>query len=337
MQMWQKLIIVAALATIIVISGTLVYFNYFAKRRLIISTTTSLYDTDLLKAIETDYEAKHPTVDINVISAGTGIAIQHAQNGDADLILVHAPAQEKTFLEQGWGLNRKIIAYNYFTIVGPDADPAKIDGKTTNQALRDIANYGGNLTDQSGQTKIWISRGDSSGTHSKEQALWKAAGYNYTEISAKPWYANVGQGMGATLTIADQKDAYTLSDIGTFLKFEKDGTISLVALLTEEKSLLNVYSAMAVNQTVTANQTIHDKINYVDAMDFITYLVAPETQQFIENYCKADYGQSLFYGVVQPLKDNAPQPIVGWIQSAAFFNGTECPTQYRNGYSELYT
>ena len=337
MQTWQKLIIVAALATIIVIAGTMVYFNQVAKRRLIISTTTSLYDTDLLTALEKDYENKHSTVDINIISAGTGIAIQHAQNGDADLILVHAPAQELTFLEQGWGLNRKIIAYNYFTVVGPDADPADIEGKTTNQALRDIANYGGNLTDQSGQTKIWVSRGDNSGTHSKEQALWKSAGYNYTEISAQPWYANVGQGMGATLTVADQKNAYTVSDIGTFLKFEKDGAISSVALLVEEKSLLNVYSAMAVNQTVPANQTMHDKINYVDAMDFITYLASPETQQFIEDYGKADYEQSLFYGAVQPLKDNAPQPIVGWIQSAAFFDGSECPPQYRNGYPELYT
>ena len=337
MQTWQKLITVAALTTIIVIAGTMVYFNQVAKRRLIISTTTSLYDTGLLDQLEKDYENKHSTVDINIISAGTGIAIQHAQNGDADLILVHAPAQEITFLEQGWGLNRKIIAYNYFTIVGPQNDPVAIKGKTTNQALRNIANYGGNLTDQSGQTKIFVSRGDNSGTHSKEQSLWKAACYNYTEISAKPWYANVGQGMGATLTVADQKDAYTVSDIGTFLKFEKDGAIASVALLTEEKSLLNVYSAMAVNQTVPANQTIHDKINYVDAMDFITYLVSPETQQFIEDYGKADYGQSLFYGAAQPLKDNAPQPIVGWIQSAAFFNGSECPPQYRNGYSELYT
>ncbi len=335
--MWQKLIIVAALATIIVISGTLVYFNYFAKRRLMISTTTSLYDTGLLDQIEKDYEGKHPNVDINIISAGTGIAIQHAQNGDADLILVHSPAQEKTFLEQGWGLNRKIIAYNYFTIIGPEADPAKISGKNVNDAMRAVANYGGNLSDQSGVTKIWVSRGDSSGTHSKEQALWKAAGYNYTEISKEPWYANVGQGMGATLTITDQKDAYTVSDIGTYLKFAKDGSISLVDYLTEEKSLLNVYSAMAVNQTVAANQTIHDKINYVDAMDFITYLTSSETQQFIEDYGKADYGQSLFYGAVQPLKNGSPQPVVGWIENAAFFNGTECPTQYRNGYSELYS
>jgi tungstate transport system substrate-binding protein len=336
MQTWQKLLIVAALVTIIVIAGTFAYLNYFSKRRLIISTTTSLYDTGLLDEIEKNYEATH-SVDINIISAGTGIAIQHAQNGDADVILVHAPSQEKTFLEQGWGLNRKIIAYNYFTIVGPESDPAETEGKTVNDALRNIANYGGNLTDQSGQTKIWVSRGDNSGTHTKEQSLWKGAGYNYTLISAEPWYASLGSGMGDTLNVANQKSAYTLSDIGTYLKFSKDGTISLSAFLTEEKSLLNVYSVMAVNQTVPANQTLHDQINYADAMDFIQYLVSPDTQQFIENYGKADYGQSLFFDAIQPLKNNAPQPVVQWIQDAAFFDGSECPPQYRNGYPELYT
>jgi hypothetical protein len=94
---------------------------------------------------------------------------------------------------------------------------------------------------------------------------------------------------------------------------------------------------MAVKQTVAANQSYHEQINYADAMDFITYLVSTETQQFMTDYKKAEYGQSLFIGAVQPLKDNAPQPIVQWIQDAAFFNGTECPPQYRNGYPELYT
>ena len=335
-QTWQKLLIVAALATIIVVAGTLVYFNYFAKRRLIISTTTSLYDTGLLDEIEKNYEATH-NVDINIIPVGTGIAIQHAQNGDADVVLVHAPSVEKTFLEQGWGLNRKIIAYNYFTIVGPEADPAEIAGKTATEAFKNIVAYGESLSDQSGQTKIWVSRGDNSGTHSKEQSLWKAAGYNYTEISAESWYASVGSGMGDTLNVASQKSAYTLSDIGTFLKFEKTGAISSVALLTEEKSLLNVYSVMAVNQTVPANQTLHDQINYADAMDFIKYLTSAETQQFITDFGKADYGQSLFIGAVQPLEDNSPQPIVGWIQDSAFFDGSECPPQYRNGFPELYS
>jgi tungstate transport system substrate-binding protein len=336
MQTWQKLLIVAALATIVVIAGTLVYFNYFAKRRLIISTTSSLYDTLLLDALETDYEAKR-SVDLQIISAGTGIAIQHAENGDADLILVHAPAQEKVFLEEGWGENRKIIAYNYFTIVGPSDDPAGIEGKTANEAMQAIFAYGESQADQSGVTKIWASRGDNSGTHSKEQSLWKAAGYNYTEVAAEAWYGDVGSQMGATLTYADQKNAYTLSDIGTFLAFSKEGTISLVALLTEEKALLNVYSAMAVKQSVQANQSYHEQINYADAMDFIKYLVSPETQQFITDYKRVEYGQSLFLGAVQPLKDDAPQPIVQWIKDAAFFDGSECPPQYRNGYPELYT
>jgi len=330
------MLIVAALATITVVAGTLVYFNYFARRRLIISTTTSLYDTGLLDEIEKDYEATH-NVDINIISAGTGIAIEHAKSGDADVILVHSPSMEKTFLEQGYGVNRKIIAYNFFTIVGPDDDPAGIEGKTAKDAMKSIAAYGESLPDQSGQTKIWVSRGDNSGTHSKEQSLRKAAGYNYTLISDEPWYANVGSGMGDTLNIANQKSAYTLSDIGTYLKFSKDGIISLTALLTEEKSLLNVYSAMAVNQTIPANQTLHERINYADAMDFIEYLVSDETQQLIENYGRETYRQSLFYGAVEPLKNDTPQPVVSWIKDYAFFDGSECPEQYRNGYPELYS
>jgi tungstate transport system substrate-binding protein len=331
------MLIVAALATIIVVAGTIVYFNYFAKRRLFISTTTSLYDTGLLDEIEKDYEATH-NVDLNIVAVGTGIAIQQAESGDADVVLVHAPSTELTFLEGGYGVNRKIIAYNFFTIVGPADDPAKISGKIATEALGSIVAYGQGMADQSGQTQIWVSRGDNSGTNSKEKSLWTAAGYNYTELSNEPWFAVTGQGMGATLTVADQKTAYTLSDIGTYLKFNTDGTISLDALILEEQSLLNVYSVMAVNTaTVQANQTVHAQINFNDAMDFIQYLISPATQQLINDFGKDTYGQPLFYEAVQPLKDNAPQPIVSWIQDYAFFSGSECPPQYRNGYPELYS
>ena len=337
MKAWQKLLIVAALATVVVIAGTLVYFNYFSKRRLFISTTTSLYDTGLLDAIEADYESSH-LVDLNVVAVGTGVAIQQAESGDADIVLVHAPSTELTFLEGGYGVNRKIIAYNFFTIVGPADDPAQISGKTANEAMSSLLTYGQNLADQSGQTRIWVSRGDNSGTNTKEKSLWTAAGYNYTELSTEPWFAVTGQGMGATLTVADQKNAYTLSDIGTYLKFHSDGTIEITALLTEEQSLLNVYSVMAVNKdTVQANQTIHDQINFNDAMDFVQYLITPATQQLINDFGKDTYGEPLFYEAVQPLKDNAPQPIVGWIQDYAFFEGSECPPQYRSGYPELYS
>src|SRR3989304_2914062 len=137
---------------------------------------------------------------------------------------------------------------NYFTIVGPEADPAGIEGKTANDALKAIVAYGESLADQSGVTKIWVSRGDNSGTHTKEKSLWSEAGYNYNETSTEPWYGSVGSGMGDTLNVASQKNAYTLSDIGTFMKFSKEGSTSSIALPTEEKSLLNVYSVMAVNQ-----------------------------------------------------------------------------------------
>jgi len=336
MQAWQKLLIIAALATIIVVAGTIVYFNYFTKRRLFVSTTTSLYDTGLLDIIEKDYESTS-NVDLQIVAAGTGIAIQHAKNGDADVILVHSPSMEKTFLEEGYGVNRKIIAYNFFTIVGPENDPAGILGKNATEAFKSLVAYGDSLSDQSGATKIWFSRGDNSGTHSKEQSLWKAAGYNYTLISEKPWYASTGAGMGDTLNVADQKSAYTLSDIGTYLKFYKDSIISLRALITEDKSLLNVYSVIAVKSDVLANKSIHENINFEDAMDFIRYLVSPRAQQLITNYGKDTYDQSLFIGAVEPLKNNEPEEVVGWIKAYAFIDGYECPPQYRNDYGELYT
>jgi tungstate transport system substrate-binding protein len=327
MKAWQKLLIVAVLATIIVVAGTLVYFNYFSKRRLFISTT----------AIEKDYESSHP-VDLQITAVGTGVAIQQAESGDADVVLVHAPSTELKFLEGGYGVNRKIIAYNFFTIVGPADDPAQISGKNATEALKNIVTYGQNMADQSGTTQIWISRGDNSGTNSKEKSLWTAAGYDYAELSNEVWFASTGQGMGATLTVANQKEAYTLSDIGTYLKFSADGSIDLDALIVEEQSLLNVYSVMAVNsETVQANQTRHESINFNDAMNFIEYLISPATQQLINDFGKDTYNQPLFYEAVQPLKDNAPQPIVSWIQSYAFFDGSECPPQYRNGYANLYS
>jgi len=336
MKAWQKLLIVAVIATTIVVASTLVYFNYFARRRLFISTTTSLYDTGLLNAIETDYESTH-SVDLNIVAVGTGIAIQQAKNGDADIVLVHAPSVELDFLEGGYGVNRKIIAYNFFTIVGPADDPAGISGKTATEALNNIVTYGQNLEDQSGQTQIWASRGDNSGTNSKEKSLWTAAGYDYTELSTEPWFASTGQGMGATLNVANQKNAYTLSDIGTYLKFHADGSIEIVALIVKEQALLNVYSVMAVNtKAVQANQTIHSTINFNDAMDFIEYLISSSIQQMINNFGIDTYGESLFHEAVQPLKDNTPQPLVSWIHNYAFFAGSECPPQYRNGYADLY-
>jgi tungstate transport system substrate-binding protein len=324
MQTWQKILIVAALATIVVIAGTIVYFDFFARRRLRISTTTSLYDTGLLDEVKKQYEATH-SVDLSIISAGTGIALQQAQAGDADIVLVHSPSQELTFLTNGYGVCRKIVAYNYFTIVGPTTDPAGVTGENATEALKSILAYGRNHTSEI----IWVSRGDNSGTFSKEQSLWSSAGYNQTIISTESWYATTGSGMAYTLNVANQKNAYTLSDLGTYLSL--DGTISLKSIVNGGKSLLNVYSVMAVNPAKVSN------VSFNDAIDFIKWLVSDTGQQVISNYGEANYIQSLFYGAVQPLKNNSPQPDVSWIQSYAFFNGTECPTQYRDDHPELYT
>ena len=326
MKAWQKILIVAVIATTVVIAGTLIYFEFFTRRRLRISTTTSLYDTGLLDEIKKQYETTH-SVDLNIISAGTGIALQQASAGDADIVLVHSPSQEKTFLTNGYGVCRRIIAYNYFTIVGPNTDPAEITGKNATEALKSILAYGRN---QTGQKIIWASRGDNSGTFSKEQSLWTSAGYNQTTISTESWYATTGSGMADTLNVANQKSAYTLSDLGTYLKLSKDGTISLESIVSGGKSLLNVYSVMAVNPAKVSN------VSFNDAIDFIKWLVSDTGQQVISNYGKADYSQSLFYSAVQPLKDNSPLPDISWIRSYAFFNGTECPTQYRDDHPELY-
>jgi tungstate transport system substrate-binding protein len=327
-QTLRKIVLAASIITILIISGSWVYLEYFATRRLIISTTTSLYDTGLLDALKEDFGKKYP-LDISLISAGTGLAIQHAESGDADVVLVHSPSLETTFLTDGVGICRKIVAYNFFAIVGPATDPAHI---TPIVALQQIVNYGRNQTGY-----IWVSRGDGSGTHTKEQSLWKKAGFNYTLLSEEPWYVSRQGGMGATLMMADEYLGYTLTDMGTYLAYSKQGQISLVPLATQGKDLLNVYSVIAVKPSIAANQTLHSSINFRDAMTFIRYLVSDEGQSMIENYGVSEYGQSLFYGTVQLLKQNSTSQIAQWIRDYAFINGTECPPAYRYNQDDLYS
>lgn len=327
------MVIVGFTIIALVIVGTFIYLNYFAKRRLIVSTTTSLYETDLLKAVETAFEAKYP-IDVQFISAGTGIAIEHARNGDADLILVHSPSQEKTFLQEGYGVSRKIIAYNFFAIVGPQNDPAQITGLNVTEALKKIVDYGRNQTDPN--TKVWFSRGDNSGTHTKEQSLWKLAGFNYTVISAESWYASAGAGMGETLLKAQEKSAYTLSDIGTYLTYyEKNHLITLKSYLSDTYDLLNVYSAIAVNQTRQHH------VNFDDAITFIKFLISDECQQLIEDFGKSDYGQGgkLFHAAVNLVEQNSTEQIAQWIRKYAYIDNSECPPQYRDPRTadELYS
>jgi tungstate transport system substrate-binding protein len=333
-QTLKKIFLIASIITILIISGSWIYLEYFATRRLIISTTTSLYDTGLLDALKENFGKKYP-VDISLISAGTGLAIQHAEKGDADLILVHSPSMEKTFLTEGVGICRKIVAYNFFAIVGPANDPAHINGTNPIAALEQIVNYGRNYTGY--PPYVWVSRGDNSGTHSKEKSLWPKVGYNYTLLSKESWYVSRQGGMGETLMMAEEYQGYTLTDMGTYLAYSVQGQITLAPLVTEGQDLLNVYSVIAVMPSLAANQTLHSSINFRDAMTFIRYLVSDEGQNMIENYGVSEYGHSLFYGAVQLLKQEPNSQIAQWIKDYAFFNGTECPPEYRYNQDDLYS
>ena len=310
--------IALTLIAVVSVAGTTLYTGATSKKKLVISTTTSLYDTELLDTIEDQYEAKYP-INLYFIPVGTGIAILHAQRGDADMILVHAPSEELTFLREGYGVCRKIVAYNFFAIVGPEADPANIKGLPPLQALSNIATTGRN------KDAKWVSRGDESGTHMKEKSLWTAAGFNLSILRDESWYMEAGGGMGGTLQVADNFDAYTFTDMGTYLKYYKDGLVSLEALVTEGEELLNVYSAVAVNKTR------HSHVNFEGAITFIKFLISEEGQEIIANFGKDAYGQNLFYSAV-----NTDSTIVQWIENYAFFNGYECPPEYWDDHPELY-
>ena len=250
---------------------------------LIIATTTSLYDTKLLDTIQDTYE-KETGVNLKITAQGTGIAIQIATRGDCDLLLVHSPSQEKAFTDAGLGINQRCFAYNYFEVVGPANDPAGIKGLTPEAGFARILALGMNKT----PNVFFASRGDGSGTHTAEQAIWARAGYNYTKdvATSGDWYLSVGKGMGETLTLASQKGAYTLTDEGTFLAFQSQ--LQLVPLITNKPTLLNRYSAIAVNPAKNPN------VNIVQADRFINWLISAEGYQILSTYGKDKYGKALF-------------------------------------------
>ncbi len=256
--------------------------------RLKLATTTSLQDSGLLDFIKQKFDEKY-NVSLDVVSAGTGIAIQYGERGDVDVLMVHDKERELKFIKDGHGLERRCIAYNYFYIVGPKSDPAGIKDMNASAALAVIMEKG-----KADPSKImFVSRGDGSGTHAREKLLWKAAGYNYSWVNTSgPWYIESGQGMGATLNMANEKQAYTLTDTSTFMAYQ--GNLTLVPLVENGADLLNVYVVMAVNPKK------HPGVNCELANEFINYLVSDEGQQLIASYGQEKYGQSLF----SPAKGN---------------------------------
>ena len=252
--------------------------------RVRVATTTSLYDTGLWTYLKPIFEEQY-NMALDVTSQGSGAAINLSKTGDVDVLAVHSKADEIKFVADGYGVERIPFAYNYFVIVGPASDPAGISGMNASSAFKQIATYA---------TTQFVSRGDNSGTHSKEKALWKLAGLNYSDIQAASWYVSAGAGMGATLTMANEKGAYTLSDKGTFLSYADD--LDLEIIVENSGDLLNVYSVIAVNQSKFS------WINIAGANNLIEFMTSNETQQLIADYGIDTYGQSLFF----PCAGNEP-------------------------------
>jgi len=300
------------------------------KESLIVSTTTSLYETGVLDVLKTRFEADNPEYNVSFISQGTGLAIETAKRGDADLILVHAPSSELVFMETGFGVNRKIFAYNFFIIVGPAGDPTGVEGLGPVEAMLRIREMGlaGNA--------LWVSRGDNSGTHIKEKALWAMTGLSLDEIKLEPaggsggtWYIEAGAGMTATLQLANEKDAYTLADVATYLKNVKNGNIQLVKAVDSGEETLNVYSAIVCAPDKSPRGM------FDASMLFVQFLVSDETQAMLETYGEEEFGSTLFKPWVPEL-DNPESDIVTWVEEQAYFDGSECPTQYRHQAGSLY-
>ena len=239
---------------------------------VIVSTTTSTQDSGLLDVLVPMFERKSGYT-VKTIAVGTGQALALAARGEADVTLAHAPALEKKYVADGKMLNRRLVMYNDFVVIGPEEDPAKVKGETSVvTALKKLAAAGSRF----------VSRGDKSGTHTLELALWREAGVT----PAAPWYIESGQGMGATLGIADDRRAYTLTDRATLLAFSR--RVRLVTMVERDPLLLNIYSVMEVNP---ANGP---RVNAAGGKAFADFMVAPETQAVISTFGVDRYGRPLF-------------------------------------------
>jgi len=253
-----------------------------AKDRVQVATTTSLYDTGLWGHLEPMFEEEYD-VELDIVYAGTGIALEYGKRGDVDAITIHSRTREDQFVSDGYGINRRCIAYNYFLIVGPEDDPARIKNTSPEEAFTKLTELG---QDDPDNVKF-ISRGDDSGTHGKEKAIWDEAGYDYDRVrDSGSWYVEAGKGMGPTLLMASEMKGYTLTDTGTFLAYK--GDLSLVPVVDEGGILLNVYSAIAVNPEK------HSKTNIEMANSLINFLMSDEIQNLIGEYGVEEYGMPLF-------------------------------------------
>jgi len=240
----------------------------FAQEKiLLMATTTSTEDTGLLNVLAPEFK-KATGIDLRWTATGTGKALKLGESCDVDVLMVHAPDAEKKFVADGFGINRKEIMYNDFVIIGPAADPAGVKGMSVKDALQAIQTKKANF----------VSRGDKSGTHMMELDLWKVSGAAVPEKEA--WYAQAGQGMMATITIAAEKNGYTLADRGTYIKYENNmkGDPPLKILVEGDQTLLNQYSVIAVNPAKC------QKAQVELATKFSNWIAGPEGQRVIKEF-----------------------------------------------------
>lgn len=243
------------------------------EKEIILSTTTSTYDSGLLDELIPVFEKKYK-ISVTPIAVGTGEALKMGERGEVDVVLVHARSAEDKFVDEGFGVNRKDVMHNDFVIIGPEEDPAEIKGnENVTEAFKKMSE----------KQMLFISRGDDSGTHKKEIKIWEEAG-----VEPKgDWYLEAGQGMAGTIMIANEKDAYTLTDRGTYLAQQKN--IQLKILFEGDPLLLNPYGIIAVNPDK------HTNINYERAIKFIDFITSEEGQEIIKNFGIVKYGQPLFF------------------------------------------
>jgi tungstate transport system substrate-binding protein len=243
-------------------------------KTIILATTTSTQDSGLLDVLIPAFEKKTGLF-VKTIAVGSGQAMTMGQKGEADVLLVHSPDAEKKFVAEGYGINRRIIMHNDYIILGSPEDPAKLKGaKPTTEAFKKIASA----------QALFLSRGDNSGTHSKEKAIWKAAGINPEK---EKWYQQTGLGMGQTMNVASEKKGYTLADRGTYLALKKN--LSLDILVEGDAILLNVYHVIEVNPAKWP------KVNAAGAKAFADFMVSKETQDIIRTFGVEKFGAPLFF------------------------------------------
>ena len=242
-----------------------------------LTTTTSVNDTGWMEYLR-PYLLEEANIEMEIVSMGSGAAIEAGQRGDADVLLVHSPAAEKTFVEEGYGIQRSTFMYNFFVIVGPESDPAGVKDLSAKDAFIKIR-----------ETKSkFVSRGDNSGTHSKEKAIWKLAELDYDSLSTETdFYISAGTGMGATLTMASEQDAYTLTDLATYLSMQDQ--LSSKVIVSASPDLRNDYSVIVINPDKVTN------VNAETAKAFEAWMLSESTLKLIAKYGKDTYGEALFF------------------------------------------